>query len=212
MSHAAQAGHSTSNDKINELQHTVDNLKLYVETNLTECKQLIKDMASAAPPSQVPRLPTSHVARSSAPSAHTWPKELAAPANNFKPLSLSHPHIASPCNPQPTLSIPTISFALVILRAPVENPACVDQDALEGPLQRRPQALQYQQEWGKIVELNVGGQFFTTALDTLTQQPDSMLAAMFSGRHAITVDHAGAAPPPLVIAQGGAAECQPGRN
>ena len=37
-----------SNDKIGELQQTVHHLKLYVETNLTECKQLIKEMATGA--------------------------------------------------------------------------------------------------------------------------------------------------------------------
>ena len=34
-----------------------------------------------------------------------------------------------------------------------------------------------------IVKLNVGGQYFTTSLQTLTRDPNSMLAAMFSGRH-----------------------------
>ena len=34
-----------------------------------------------------------------------------------------------------------------------------------------------------IVKLNVGGQHFTTSLQTLTRDPNSMLAAMFSGRH-----------------------------
>ena len=34
-----------------------------------------------------------------------------------------------------------------------------------------------------IVNLNVGGQHFTTSLQTLTRDPNSMLAAMFSGRH-----------------------------
>ena len=36
-----------------------------------------------------------------------------------------------------------------------------------------------------IVKLNVGGQYFTTSLQTLTRDPNSMLAAMFSGRHRI---------------------------
>ncbi|XP_055809116.1 FH protein interacting protein FIP2 isoform X3 [Solanum dulcamara] len=37
-----------------------------------------------------------------------------------------------------------------------------------------------------IVRLNIGGRKFCTTLDTLTQrEPDSMLAAMFSGRHTI---------------------------
>ena len=37
----------------------------------------------------------------------------------------------------------------------------------------------------KIVTLNVGGSKYTTALSTLTKYPDSMLGAMFSGRHAL---------------------------
>ena len=32
------------------------------------------------------------------------------------------------------------------------------------------------------VNLNIGGQHFTTSIQTLTKDPDSMLAAMFSGR------------------------------
>ena len=34
-----------------------------------------------------------------------------------------------------------------------------------------------------IVNLNVGGQHFTTSQQTLTSDPNSMLAAMFSGKH-----------------------------
>ena len=34
-----------------------------------------------------------------------------------------------------------------------------------------------------IVKLNVGGQYFTTSLQTLTRDPNSMLGAIFSGRH-----------------------------
>ena len=43
----------------------------------------------------------------------------------------------------------------------------------------------YSSEGGipKIVKLNVGGQYFTTSRQTLTSDPNSMLAAMFSGRH-----------------------------
>ena len=37
----------------------------------------------------------------------------------------------------------------------------------------------------KIVNLNVGGSRYTTTLSTLTKYPDSMLGAMFSGRHAL---------------------------
>ena len=38
-------------------------------------------------------------------------------------------------------------------------------------------------DFPSIVNLNVGGQHFTTSLQTLTRDPNSMLAAMFSGRH-----------------------------
>ena len=36
-----------------------------------------------------------------------------------------------------------------------------------------------------IVKLNVGGQHFTTSLQTLARDPTSMLAAMISGRHEV---------------------------
>ncbi|KAH9614634.1 hypothetical protein KSS87_004324 [Heliosperma pusillum] len=40
-----------------------------------------------------------------------------------------------------------------------------------------------------IVRLNIGGAKFCTTIDTLTQrEPDSMLAAMFSGRHTVCKD------------------------
>ena len=35
----------------------------------------------------------------------------------------------------------------------------------------------------KIVKLSVGGVHFETSIETLRGDPDSMLAAMFSGRH-----------------------------
>ena len=37
----------------------------------------------------------------------------------------------------------------------------------------------------KIVTLNVGGSWYSTTLSTLTKYPDSLLGAMFSGRHAL---------------------------
>ena len=43
-----------------------------------------------------------------------------------------------------------------------------------------------------MVTLNVGGKTFTTATATLTRFPDTMLGAMFSGRHALTPDQNGA--------------------
>ena len=36
--------------------------------------------------------------------------------------------------------------------------------------------------FGQTVKLNVGGKIYKTSLDTLQKDPDSMLAAMFSGR------------------------------
>jgi len=41
------------------------------------------------------------------------------------------------------------------------------------------------------IQLNVGGKRFETSLGTLCMVPDSMLAAMFSGRHALTADEDG---------------------
>ncbi|KAJ9591882.1 hypothetical protein L9F63_001605 [Diploptera punctata] len=37
-------------------------------------------------------------------------------------------------------------------------------------------------EFSPVVELNVGGVFYTTALSTLTREPDSLLGHMFSGK------------------------------
>ena len=42
------------------------------------------------------------------------------------------------------------------------------------------------------VTLNVGGNIFTTTTSTLTSYPDTMLGAMFSGRHALIQDKNGA--------------------
>ncbi|KAJ6296747.1 hypothetical protein OIU78_022465 [Salix suchowensis] len=40
-----------------------------------------------------------------------------------------------------------------------------------------------------LIRLNIGGKKFCTTIDTLTQrEPDSMLAAMFSGRHTVSED------------------------
>ena len=45
----------------------------------------------------------------------------------------------------------------------------------------------YKIEENKI-KLDIGGQQFTTSLLTLTKDPNSMLAAMFSGRHRLKVE------------------------
>lgn len=41
---------------------------------------------------------------------------------------------------------------------------------------------------GKKIKLNVGGKIFVTTIQTLTKDPDSMLASMFSGRFDMTPD------------------------
>ncbi|XP_019640693.1 PREDICTED: BTB/POZ domain-containing protein KCTD7-like [Branchiostoma belcheri] len=43
----------------------------------------------------------------------------------------------------------------------------------------------------KVIDLNVGGVHFTTSLSTLRKYEDSMLAAMFSGRHNVVKDASG---------------------
>ncbi|KAJ7308996.1 hypothetical protein JRQ81_008280 [Phrynocephalus forsythii] len=47
------------------------------------------------------------------------------------------------------------------------------------------------QEFPEVVPLNVGGLHFTTRLSTLRRHEDTMLAAMFSGRHYIPTDAEG---------------------
>ncbi|KAI5614344.1 BTB/POZ domain-containing protein KCTD7, partial [Silurus asotus] len=47
------------------------------------------------------------------------------------------------------------------------------------------------QEFPEVIPLNVGGTFFTTRLSTLRRYEDTMLAAMFSGRHHIPRDAEG---------------------
>lgn len=44
---------------------------------------------------------------------------------------------------------------------------------------------------GTRVKLDVGGVFFTTSVTTLLSHPESMLAAMFSGRHELETDDEG---------------------
>jgi hypothetical protein len=42
-----------------------------------------------------------------------------------------------------------------------------------------------------IININVGGQHFTTSLATLTRFPETMLGSMFSGRHKLVTDDSG---------------------
>ena len=43
----------------------------------------------------------------------------------------------------------------------------------------------------RVIAINVGGYYFETKLSTLTKDKDSMLAAMFSGRHELDTDSEG---------------------
>lgn len=46
-------------------------------------------------------------------------------------------------------------------------------------------------QFPEVVPLNIGGAHFTTRLSTLRRYEDTMLAAMFSGRHYIPTDSEG---------------------
>ncbi|XP_071403215.1 BTB/POZ domain-containing protein KCTD7 isoform X2 [Centroberyx affinis] len=52
-------------------------------------------------------------------------------------------------------------------------------------------SLNTSQEFPEVIPLNVGGTYFTTRLSTLRRYEDTMLAAMFSGRHYIPRDAEG---------------------
>lgn len=75
--------------------------------------------------------------------------------------------------------------------------ACVDEEEAEGvslgafalsSSSGASDAAAAKKRQNNIVNLNVGGTKFTTTLSTLTKTPNSMLAAMFSGRFAATTD------------------------
>ena len=51
--------------------------------------------------------------------------------------------------------------------------------------------LSLSQSLPRVIPLNVGGCSFVTTLSTLTKDKDSMLAAMFSGRHELDTDSEG---------------------
>ncbi|KPP75306.1 BTB/POZ domain-containing protein KCTD7-like [Scleropages formosus] len=56
---------------------------------------------------------------------------------------------------------------------------------------KRPGSASAAQEFPEVIPLNVGGTYFTTRLSTLRRFEDTMLAAMFSGRHHIPRDAEG---------------------
>jgi hypothetical protein len=82
------------------------------------------------------------------------------------------------------------------MRATVEG-ASVEEDEAEGvslsafalsSSSGAADAASAKKRQNNLVSLNVGGAKFTTTLSTLTKTPNSMLAAMFSGRFAVTTD------------------------
>ncbi|KAL4647653.1 BTB/POZ domain-containing protein KCTD7-like [Arapaima gigas] len=52
-------------------------------------------------------------------------------------------------------------------------------------------AVERRQEFPEVISLNVGGTHFTTCLSTLRRFEDTMLSAMFSGRHSLPLDAEG---------------------
>ncbi|XP_059208251.1 BTB/POZ domain-containing protein KCTD7 [Centropristis striata] len=72
-------------------------------------------------------------------------------------------------------------------RQPASSPA--PSFALSKPL--RSALNTPEQEFPEVISLNVGGTYFTTRLSTLRRYEDTMLAAMFSGRHYIPRDAEG---------------------
>ncbi|XP_067866446.1 protein-tyrosine sulfotransferase 1-like isoform X2 [Heterodontus francisci] len=54
-----------------------------------------------------------------------------------------------------------------------------------------PEVIENTKRFPEVVPLNVGGMYFTTRLSTLRRYEDTMLAAMFSGRHHIPTDSEG---------------------
>ncbi|XP_012277958.1 BTB/POZ domain-containing protein KCTD12 [Orussus abietinus] len=51
--------------------------------------------------------------------------------------------------------------------------------------------MEHQEELPSIVELNVGGVFYTTTLTTLTKEPDSHLSSIFTGNSPVPKDAKG---------------------
>ncbi|GFN80444.1 BTB/POZ domain-containing protein kctd21 [Plakobranchus ocellatus] len=65
-------------------------------------------------------------------------------------------------------------------------------DELKAEKDKFQEELKHMAELGKVqesrIKLDIGGNQFTTSLLTLTKDPDSMLAAMFSGRHQLKTE------------------------
>ncbi|RUS70539.1 hypothetical protein EGW08_021697 [Elysia chlorotica] len=68
----------------------------------------------------------------------------------------------------------------------------LEREELQAEKDRFQKELNHMSELGKVqesrIKLDIGGNQFTTSLLTLTKDPDSMLAAMFSGRHQLKTE------------------------
>jgi hypothetical protein len=77
----------------------------------------------------------------------------------------------------------------------VEDHVRVDMDSVSKAWEQLEEAKSRVQEVGRqqesMIKLNIGGTFYTTSRHTLCKE-DSMLSAMFSGRHSMIKDEAGA--------------------
>ncbi|XP_018588059.2 BTB/POZ domain-containing protein KCTD7-like [Scleropages formosus] len=73
----------------------------------------------------------------------------------------------------------------------MEPGAAVPLSAKEDPDTRGDATADRRQEFPEVISLNVGGTHFTTCLSTLRRFEDTMLAAMFSGRHYLPLDAEG---------------------
>ena len=76
--------------------------------------------------------------------------------------------------------------------ADLEEKKKLRMEAINKELDEEKKRIANTHAFGPMVKLDVGGQLFTTATATLTRFPDTMLGAMFSGRHALTQDRNGA--------------------
>ncbi|KAM9455845.1 BTB/POZ domain-containing protein KCTD7 isoform 2-T8 [Clarias gariepinus] len=103
-------------------------------------------------------------------------------------------HEARGAPPQPTVMVvlsaardPEPAGDLAVSR-PEEERRRPAGSVLGRSLPKAARALPAPQEFPEVIPLNVGGTYFTTRLSTLRRYEDTMLAAMFSGRHHIPRD------------------------
>jgi hypothetical protein len=79
----------------------------------------------------------------------------------------------------------------LLLDEAISKCAQMDEDKRGWEKEKESIARTYRFEDSEI-DLNIGGQYFTTTLTTLTRYPDTMIGAMFSGRHDLKKNHKGA--------------------